>query len=385
MANETVKVCSVLPVLGHPRDSKRVSMLQAAGFQVEAAAFERDYHTGRMPSCPVTSLGRISHGRYLARAFKMLRALPTLRRVLRRNQVAYASGPDMALFAILAGFGLGVRVIVEVGDIRHAQVARGWKGRLSRGIDRFIVNHSKLLVVTARGFAEDYYQGRLKSRTPVLLMENKLDEEPLKMALAGRNPNPPEAFDPSRRPLRIGYFGVLRCAWSWNLLMHVAKSMPDRVRVIAAGYCMHPVEAPDPGALPANFEFRGKYKSPEDLPALYGSVDIVWACYPEPGVIDPDWRWAQSVCRSNRFYESCFFKRPLISMLESGDGREVERLGVGLLLREQGDEAVLKAIAGITGEDIARWGRALAGLPRSVGVYTEEAGMLANAIRAMCR
>ncbi len=56
---ENINILSVLPLLGHPRDSKRIAMLQQAGFNVEAVAFERDYHTGRMPDCPVESLGKI--------------------------------------------------------------------------------------------------------------------------------------------------------------------------------------------------------------------------------------------------------------------------------------------------------------------------------------
>ena len=80
---ENTKILSVLPLLGHPRDSKRITMLQQAGFTVEAVAFERDYHTGRMPDCKVESLGRIAHGRYLQRILKMVTALPAMRRASR--------------------------------------------------------------------------------------------------------------------------------------------------------------------------------------------------------------------------------------------------------------------------------------------------------------
>lgn len=40
-------------------------MLQESGFAVEAVAFERDYHSGRLPTCRVESLGRIENGKYL--------------------------------------------------------------------------------------------------------------------------------------------------------------------------------------------------------------------------------------------------------------------------------------------------------------------------------
>ncbi|MCE2874128.1 MAG: hypothetical protein LW625_00600 [Planctomycetaceae bacterium] len=380
----TLKILSLLPVLGHPRDSKRIAMLQAAGFELRVAAFERDYHNGRMPSCPVDSLGRIQHGQYLARAVKMLRALPALRRMLRATDVVWASGPDMALFGILAGFGLGKPVILEVGDIRRVQVCGGWKGWIGRALDRFIVRRSSLLVVTARGFAQEYYERRLGSRIPVLLMENKLDEAPLRAALKGSVPSPVAPLDQSRRPLRIGYFGVLRCPWSWQVLKHVAQAMPDTVHVSLAGYCMDPPDLAEQARGVANVEYLGTYRSPEDLPRLYGSVDIVWACYPGPEVTDPAWRWALSVCRSNRFYESCFFQRPLVSMAESGDGAEVRRMDVGLLLTDQSEEGVLRAIQGIRPEDLARWAANLQQLPLGVGVYTDEVQQLQSAIRRIC-
>jgi len=154
---QIIRILSALPILGHPRDSKRIAMLQTAGFEVEVAAFERDYHSGRMPTCPIQSLGYIKHGHYVSRAIKMIHALPKMRSLIRQNHVVYASGPDMALFAIIAGLGLHRSLILEVGDIRHAQVAHGWKGFLARCIDRFIVNCSKLLVVTTMEFADGYY------------------------------------------------------------------------------------------------------------------------------------------------------------------------------------------------------------------------------------
>ena len=375
--SQPVRIVSVLPVLGHPRDSKRVSMLKEAGFQVSVAAFERDYHQGRLPDAPVTSLGHISHGRYLARALRMLRALPTLRRALRGASVAYASGQDMALFAMVAAVGLGVPVVLEVGDIRHVQVARGLKGAVARALDRFIVRRASLLVVTARGFAEGHYRDRLGSRTPWLLMENKLDEAPLQRALQAAGVSEPRGAD---GVLRIGYFGVIRCPWSCEVLREVARRGRGRIEVVIAGFCMDPSDLPERIAGEPHVTYRGTYSSPQDLPALYGSVDMVWACYPGPEQQDPDWRWALRVCRSNRFYESCFFRRPLITMAESADGEEVQRLGVGIGLTDQSVEAVWRAVDGITKEHLEGWRQRMQDLPRSVGVYTDEPARLRAAL-----
>lgn len=172
---ENIKILSVLQVLGHPRDSKRITMLQQAGFSVEAVAFERDYHTGRMPNCPVESLGKIAHGRYLQRILRMVTSLPAMRRAIRRNDVVYASGQDVAFMALIAGLGLGRPVILEVGDIRELQVASGLKGRLVRIVDKYFVNACSLLVATAPGFIDTYYRQWLKASVPAMVIENKLE------------------------------------------------------------------------------------------------------------------------------------------------------------------------------------------------------------------
>ena len=72
----------------------------------------------------------------------MLSVLPQLRRAIRRNQLVYTFGPDMAFMALLASIGLKRRpLILEVGDLRKIQVSSGIKGTLMRNrqMDREIV------------------------------------------------------------------------------------------------------------------------------------------------------------------------------------------------------------------------------------------------------
>lgn len=360
-------------------------MLQQAGCAVEAVAFERDYHQGRPPTCPVTSLGRIPHGRYLQRAFRLLAAQPKIRRALRRADVSYASGADMALAGLLAGIGLRRPMVLEVGDIRRVQVAQGWSGRLSRALDRFLGRRIALLVVTAAGFVDGYYRDRLGLNVPSLVVENKLDEEAMPPRGA-RAPAPPLLRpDGSRRPLRIGYFGVLRCEWSWQLLEGMARRYPEEIAVVAAGYPMSPADLPERARGLANVEYLGQYRSPQDLPDLYARVDVVWMGYPDPRTLDPDWRWAQAVCRSNRFYESGYFAKPTIALAGGADGAEIARLGIGLVLEDPDDESVVSAIRAIRDEDLRRWQHRLEALPRSLFVYTDETERLGAALRSVAQ
>jgi succinoglycan biosynthesis protein ExoL len=132
-------------------------------------------------------------------------------------------------------------------------------------------------------------------------------------------------------------------------------------------------------------KFLGTYRSPQDLPALYGGVDLVWACYPGPEHRDPEWRWALAICRSNRFYEGCHYKTPLISLAESADGAEVARLGIGIALADNSIDAIWKVLSAIDRSSVARWRERMSQLPASAGLFIEEPMLLRTALMGLVK
>ncbi len=370
----TLKIASVLPVLGHPRHAKRISMLMESGCQVEVAAFERDYHSGRQPACPVTRLGRIKKAAYLRRLITMLRAIPKLRQILKRNQLIYASGPDMALLSVLASTGLKRPICMEVGDIRKIQVASGLQGRVVRRLDRWIAGRCQLLVATAPGIIGEYYRDQLKSDTKSLVIENKLEPSD-HLAVARQQVRP--AGVPA--PLRIGYFGLLRCPWSWQVLETLATRFPDRMQVVVAGHPFWEIDIQERADALPNVTFLGPYRSPQDLADIYGQVDLMWTCYPANPQPSP-WRRAQAICRSNRFYECCRFKTPIIAIADSGDGQEVGRWDIGLTIDNYDTHQIIQQIACLTDSQWNRWHRNLDQLPESVYEYGDEGQELRAAL-----
>jgi len=343
-------------------------MLIQAGFNVEAVAFERDYHSGRMPDCPVESLGTIAHGRYLKCIPGMIAALPAMRRAIKRNHVVYASGADMAFMALAAGLGLGKPVVVEIGDIREVQVASGLKGWLVRVVDRRFVNSCSLLVATTPAFVDVYYRQWLKARVPAIVIENKLESDFVEEISAKGIPDPLKGKPLIDRPLRIGYLGGLRCEWSWRVLEAFAMAKPQDVEIVLAGYVMNPLDLPQQVEKYNNIRYLGQYRSPQDLPALYGGMDLVWGCYQPIGPNDWNLRWA----RPNRFYESCFFKTPIVSRAGSCDSVEVARNNIGLIIEEEDVESVVEKLCSITPDDLEIWKRNMATLPRQIYMYTTE-------------
>jgi succinoglycan biosynthesis protein ExoL len=212
----------------------------------------------------------------------------------------------------------------------------------------------------------------------VLLIENKLDQSAAE-ALRELPPAPPPRADGGK--IRIGWFGVLRCPWSLEALTHLVQRHGEKFEVIIAGHVLDPADLPERVAKTPGLSYVGEYRSPADLPSLYGSVDMVWTVYPGPEVTNPAWRWALLVSRSNRFYESCYFRRPIITMADSGDGEEVARLGVGLCLASQNLDSIASALSRVDTPQLQSWFDALSHLPVSVHTATTESSELARVLR----
>jgi succinoglycan biosynthesis protein ExoL len=366
MKNE-IRILSVLPVLGQPRHSKRISMLMDLGFKVEVVAFERDYLKGRLPNCKIKTLGKITHGQYMIRIFNLIKILPILREEIKKNDVVYAYNSDMAYICIIANWWLNKPIVIEVGDIREILASKTIKGRLMRLVDAFFIKKCKLLVATADGFVNEFYTKWLKVSIPSIILENKLespcDEDKLiKKQVDSR--------------ITIGYFGLLRCDWSWNVLKQLAEINSDKFKIVIAGYPIKPYSLPEKSKEISNIEFLGQYKSPDDLASLYGSVDIVWACYPFPKDDEWNWKWA----RTNRFYESICYKKPMISLDGSGDAQVVIDKEIGILVPREEVKKVVRILNKVTKKQITHWTSNVKSLPENIYLFTTEERELKRAI-----
>ncbi|MDH5652058.1 MAG: hypothetical protein OEZ39_09395 [Gammaproteobacteria bacterium] len=378
MLNKTI-IC-VLPVLGQPRHAKRVSMLKQSGFKVKVAAFERDYHKGRLPDCPVVSLGKISKGKYLQRVGKLIVALPKLRKQIKQSDLIYAFGSDMAMASYVAGTGLKKPIIFETGDVRSIQTSNKITGKLLRVFDRFITRASKLIVVTSPDFVANYFKKYLGSNTPYLVLENKIEPHLLheyrKSKYAGNtitNMQGKLAFH------KIGYFGLLRCEWSWQVLELLAKTYPDDVVIEIAGLAVEPADLVERVKEYPNIHYRGEFKSPDDLAGMYSGIDLVWGCQPSHDNNDVNFQSALS----NRLYESCFYQRPIINRAGSGNAKAAERLGIGKSVGGSTYDAI-KELQEISEQDMQVWKDNLSALPEKVYIYSTENDELKNYIMSLC-
>lgn len=317
------KILCFLPVIGDTKDAKRVEVIKKGGLETELIAFERESFKSRIPqNQSIIKLSKIEDGRYLHRAGKMISSFFKLRRHIKNADIIYCMSPDLGIFAFAAALGLKKSIVIDVADIRKIQIADTFVSKILRSIEKFVVSRTKLLVVTSYAFITDYYEGRLNARiNDYLVLENKVDYLPL---LHKNN-------IPENNKIRIGYFGYIRDDWTIELLKSLALRDDDRFSILIAGVDNLSENKLEDLKDLKNFDYYGPFKSPDDLLDLYSQIDCMAIFYPEP-TSDSSWFAAKKICRSNRFYESCFFKKPILTFSFNEDGKEVDKYQIGYTL-----------------------------------------------------
>ncbi len=371
---KATKILCITPISIEPVISQRIQMLREAGFDVEVITFENNYYPGQLLDHRVQSLGRLYFNIYWLRVFEIMARVPKIRAAIRRNDIVYVFHTGTTILPLLAGMGLAMPAVLEIHDIAKHQVDRNLKGQLVRFIDKGIITKKyNLLVLTTRNY-HNYYRDILNVGTPTLIIENKCDRS-FSVAIRRKGISPPGGKPFEERPLRIGYFGSIRDKWSLHLI-ELLTTTCKRFEIVIAGVTSPKIHRFDRFLeRNPNVEYRGAYSSPEDLPELYGSVDMVLACY-SPEI---PFCWAQS----NRYYQSCLFRKPMIARACTGDANEVNRHQIGLVIKDDNIEKAVNSIRAVTIEKLKLWQTNLAALSPAVSTHTNEGELLGSQLKKL--
>ena len=201
---------------------------------------------------------------------------------------------------------------MEVGDLVDLQLSQEFRGKIFRLFDRWLTSKMVLLVVISEGFINEYYKKWLGVNIPSLIIKNKLEWKKKRFENINIQNNESLTSDNSKKVIRIGYFGLLRDFWSWQILSTLAEQYYKIQKIVFAGMPINPSNLVDQISL-KNMTYLGEYKSPDGLASIYNQTDMIWACYPE--IKKDDWNLCWG--RPNRFYESCYFGKPCFARLGS--------------------------------------------------------------------
>lgn len=368
----------LLQVIGHPRDSKRITHLQSFGHNVFALAFSRQTKAFRKLTCNYEYIGTISNREYLKRILVFLFALPRIRAQARHYDLIYASGQDVGLLALLACISLNKPIGLEVGDLTKIQTARSMLGFVIRRLDSLTCIHYKFIVVISESFRDVYYKQWLGIKSCFIVIANKplfLDNT---STIRLEKPKSYHALMKQDSRIRIGYFGLIRDHWSLSVLDTLANLYGSRFSVYIAGSPSDSVTETDLFERYNNVCYLGPYSNPEDLDCLYTGIDLVWACYPPLRTEDWNMRWG----RPNRFYESCIFRKPCIGRHATLYGNDIEQFNIGLTLEASSILEAVNVLAKVSREQVVLWTESYTRLPSSFTTSKEEVASLAALVNS---
>jgi succinoglycan biosynthesis protein ExoL len=253
-------------------------------------------------------------------------------------------------------FARSAKTAYEVLDIHRLMTKASLPGRALRRLERWMMRGSRL-VVSSPAFLSNYFDRWGYEKGPILLLENKV------FAPATATTRPRTAA--KAPPWRIGWYGVIRCRQSLQILTDLCRHAPGLVEVEIRGRPFY-AELPDLQAqvdATPSMTFHGPYE-PGDLPSLYSDVHFAWAIDHYEDGLNSAW------LLPNRLYESQFYGAVPIAEQDVETGAWLRERGAGLLLRDPAKE-LLPTLSALTPERYRKLARETAAIPQKDLLFTE--------------
>lgn len=330
--------------LGDPAVARRLSMLRPFLASAVVIGFHR---AGEAPAqvegWPAVALGRTADGQLGRRALSVLQAHATIGRLRAHIVGATVVMARQLEMLVLAGTARrrhapAAVLAYECLDIHRLMVAPSWIGAALRRLEARLLRATDLVVVSSPAFVREHLR-RIHGEDlpPVCLIENKVLQTDV-VPSAVRNPRP------EGPPWRIGWFGVLRCRRSLELLTDLARQMPEQLVIELRG---RPARSaiPDFDSLVAaapGVSFLGPYDRQLDLADIYRAVHFTWAIdFFEAGV-NSQW------LLPNRLYEGGLHGAVPIALASVETGGWLARHAAGVRLDEPLGKALRQYFSALT-------------------------------------
>jgi hypothetical protein len=298
--------------------------------------FRRAPAPDQIESWPTIALGRTEDGRMGHRMLAVLRTRAMLRRLRHHFHdatVVLARQLEMLALARVARDHYADTAVLayECLDIHRLMVAPSFIGAALRRLEASLLRATDLLIVSSPAFLREHLEPvHAAGLPPTCLIENKVLRTDATTSPAG-------GARPSGPPWRIGWYGVLRCRRSLELLTELTRRLPDQVIVELRGRPARSV-IPDFDAVLAaapGMRFLGAYDRQRDLAEIYQAVHFTWAIDFYEATANSQW------LLPNRLYEGGLHGAVPIALAAVETGRWLARHNAGVLFGEKLGEELL--------------------------------------------
>lgn len=328
------------------------------------SAFQRESNDQYLERVNI-SLGVVRHGNLLKRIPVYRQAISSLSALIDRHEVLVVYTLDNFLLAWMAKIAAksNIKIILFMLDIRQLFVGNKLKNHVIQSVLIFAFERSSLVLVSSRHYMEEYvasYVRKLPMRW--LEIENKVNADEIRPIEFSS-----QEYRDQDNQIVIGYFGILRCERSLQILIAATEKAAGSLKVIVSGEYLGLQHMAEKVSAAPWIDFQGSYSNPEDLPGIYGRCDVVWACYPyEVGAGNQEW------AKTNRFYEAGYFGKPAIASKGTRDAEFISAAGNGEVVDLADVDGTVARLISLGFEDLNRWQSALAAVPEGTFEYTNE-------------
>ncbi|MEQ9435438.1 glycosyl transferase [Hyphomonas sp.] len=357
---------------------RRVRAMQDGGVSIIGFMMRRQDSVA--PEWDNIDLGQTRDGAFVQRVMRIFSGARVAARsgnMLATADVIYARNLDMLACAFLTKryVKLDTPVIYESLDVHRLLTRTDLIGTLFRAAERSLLRRTIGLVVSSPGFLRNHFEKHYPGLYEPYLVENRL------AAASEFGPRPgtvdsAQSSSGSDTRLRLGWVGNLRCRRSFALLCKLADYYPDEIEIRLHGQPARteiPVFESEIDAR-ANMSFAGRYRSPEDLAAIYDKLDVVWAGdFMEAG-------YNSTWLLPNRIYEGGYYATPAIAPAGTETAAWINRHDCGLSVEEPLDETLPELFDAILNDRgrLAACRRRLLEMPDEV--FIEPSGFFAEVL-----
>ena len=292
---------------------KRFEEFAAKGYNIEAYAFSRGIEKQYIQmDFKFKIIGEYSNSTPFRKRIPILFNGISSILNLYKNQsdiIYYLFQLDIALaFNTLYPFS---KYIYEEYDLMHTYIKNQPVKCILELLDKLIIRKSILSAFTSEGFIK-YHFGDYKIHNTILI-PNRLNKDILKLPYKTKE-------HICMRNIKIGFVGGARFKSIYHFADSFCKNFPEFefhfFGFIAKESDFHTLNKH------SNCYFHGAFKNPDDLPSIYGQIDLVLSTY---DVEFENVRYAEP----NKLYEAIYFEVPIIVSKGTFLEQKISKLGIG--------------------------------------------------------
>jgi succinoglycan biosynthesis protein ExoL len=373
------RILYLVPNLSDSAVARRIDMLRLGGASVDVAGFRRAGTTApQLDVGTAIELGETFDARFIQRIVAAIRAGASTRQWAGRLQQ-----PDVIIARNLEMLSLASRlqgawpnkpaIVYECLDIHRLMLRGDGVGRAMRSAERHLGRKASLLLTSSPAFLHNYFS--VHGSPPAVIVENKVIWDG-----GSRGSNPALRSTSENDPLRIGWFGALRCNQSLRALTQFADGMKGAAKVVLRG---RPAltEFNDFHAAVANqahLRFEGPYRNPQDLSKIYSEVHLAWAIdFFEAG---GNSQWLLP----NRIYEGTLNGAVPVVLAGTETAAFAKRHGIGIVLPDITPETLQARLGQLRPQQLVELAQAVAALnPKHFAVLADECRLLVEKLGAL--